>query len=119
MSQPKYTPIYSSLGKKIGRVEGGIFYKSIRGSKHMLRKPPGLAVDLMALMDAEQAGAIRILITDNETGIKYSTAISHLKRAGFTFDRGAGRQIALALESFIQERPGAPVQLALFGGRAR
>lgn len=115
MSRSNYTAIYSSLGKKIGRVEGGIFYKTISGSKHMLHKPPGLAVDLMALMDAEAAGATRIQITDRETGIKYSTAISHLKRAGFTFDRGSGRQIGLALESFIQERPGEPVQLAFFG----
>ena len=108
-----------ALGKSVGKVEGDTFYKSIRGSKHILRKPLGLAVDLQSLLDAEQAGATRIQILDRETGTKYSTAVSHLKRAGFTFDRGFGRQIGLALDAWITERPGAPVQLQLFGGRAR
>lgn len=119
MSKNDYTPIFSSQGKRIGTVSGGIFEKRIHGSRHILRTPPGLAVDLRALMDAEAAGATRIRITDLETGIRYSTAISNLKRAGFTFDRGFGRQIGMGIDSFIQERPGAPDQLQLFGERAR
>ena len=119
MSHPNYTAIYSNSGKKIGRVQGDIFYKSIHGSKHMLRTPPGLAVDLQALLDAEQAGADRIVITDTETGTQYRADISRLKKRGFTFDRGFGRQIALPLDAWITERRGAPVQLALFGRLAR
>lgn len=119
MSTKDCIRIFAS-GKAVGQVRGDTFHKSIRGSKHILRKPPGLAVDLQSLLDAEQAGATRIQITDKESGTKYSTSISHLKRSGFTFDRGFGRQIGLALDAWITERPGAPVQLGLFsGGRAR
>jgi len=118
MSHSNFTRIFAS-GKAIGQVKGDTFYKTISGSKHMLRTPPGIAVDLQSLLDAEQAGATRIQITDRETGTKYSTAISHVKRAGFTFDRGFGRQIGMGIENFITERPGAPVQLDLFGRAAR
>ena len=118
MSRSNFTRIFAS-GKAIGQVKGDTFYKTISGSKHMLRTPPGLAVDLQSLLDAEQAGATRIQIFDRETGTKYSTAISHLKRAGFTFERGFGRQIGLALDAWITERPGAPVQLDLFRRLAR
>lgn len=111
MSHSHFTKIYAK-GKLVGRVEAGIFYKTISGSRHMLRKPPGLAIDLQSLLDAEQAGATRIQFLDRETGIKYSTAISHLKRAGFTFDRGYGVQLGISISSL--ERPGQPVQLDLF-----
>ena len=62
-----------SAGKQtIGIVEGGIFYKSVDGSRHFLRSPRGLAVDLDALDGAEPAGASSIQITDRETGNRYT-----------------------------------------------
>lgn len=112
MSQPNSTRIYAS-GKPIGKVRGETFFKNIHGSRHFLRKPLAIAFDVETLDAAECAGASRVQVIDQETGVMYSAAISHIRRAGFEFDRGYGRQIALVLHGWTVTKRGGGLQLAL------
>lgn len=113
MSHTQYTKIQSE-NKTLGIIQGAELRKSVFGSKHFLRKPPAIAIDKRALDQAERAGAIRVVVIDQETGIRYLAAIAHIRRSGFLIDRGAGEQIALPLTSWIRQRQGAAVQLGLF-----
>jgi hypothetical protein len=107
--------VYTASGKAIGKIRGDTFYKSIKGSRHMLRCPPAIALDLAGLNQAEQASALRVVVTDTETGTQYRSTIAHIRQAGFELDRGYGRQLALELTGWIQSTRGA-AQLELFGG---
>lgn len=106
-------PIYVN-GRIVGRVEGDIFYKSIQGSKHLLRKPQAIAFDISTLRDAEAAGARYVQVADTETGRTYEATIARIWQDGREFNRGFGWQRYLALEKW--HRPGEQVseQLALF-----
>jgi hypothetical protein len=117
MSTNNSTPIFSEGNPKpIGKVLGDCFYKSIKGSRHMLRKPQAIAISLDALMQAESAGAVYVEVLDHETGTRYQTSLEHIRKAGFAFERGYGRQIGLPLECWATLRPGAPRQLSLLAG---
>ena len=104
-------------GRILGEIRGDVFQKTIQGSRHFLRKPPAIALDLAAIDRAEKAGAVRIRVKDSETGIVYWTTIAAMRRSGFVFDRGWGRQIALHISKFEKVQPGGGQQLSLFGGR--
>lgn len=120
MPRNNCTPIYVN-GRPVGFVRGEIFYKSIQGSRHLLRRPPAIAFDVASLNAAEDAGASEALITDLETGCQYRASIAHVRRAGFEFDRGFGRQIALPLAGWLITRRGEiPArQLRLWQGGGR
>jgi len=110
-------PVYAQ-GRVVGEVRGGVFCKTVRGSAHMLRRPPAWALDLGSLLQAEKLGARWVHITDIETGNCYRATIEQIRRYGLTFDRGHGRQIGLPLDRWTVTRPGEPAaeQLSLFGG---
>lgn len=79
-------PIY--LGSRIiGRVKNNTFYKTIR-SNHILHSPPGLALSVDSLVQAENAGATAIEIKDKELGNVYFSTISHFRRYSFDMQRG-------------------------------
>lgn len=99
------TPIFAA-GKRVGHVSAGVFRKDVRGSVHRLRKPPAWALDVQSLADAEGAGAVRVSLQDVDTGLYHEAEISHIRRHGFVFDRGHGRQIALPLDKWQIRRPG-------------
>jgi len=111
------SPVYAQ-GRVVGQVRGGVFYKTVRGSVGVLRKPRGWASDIDSLLQAERLGARWVHITDIETGNCYRATIEQIRRYGFTFDRGHGRQIGLPLDRWTVTRPGEPAaaQLPLFGG---
>jgi hypothetical protein len=118
MSQEYFTT--KSTAIKLGNKTFGIVYsdefrKVITGSKHLLRRPPAICIDKGALERAEAAGAKKIKITDDETGIIYRCTVDHLKRAAVVINRGFGEQWALVLDSWTVQRPGQPLQLSLFG----
>jgi hypothetical protein len=101
-------------GRVIGEVRGDTFYKTIAGSKHMLRRPAGIALDLGSLADAEDAGARYVEIFDSETGRHYHAAISTIRARGFRVSRGFGEQVALPLDAWARDAEPAAEQLALF-----
>jgi hypothetical protein len=98
----------------IGKVEGDTFYKNIR-TNHILHTPLAIAFDLQSLEDATRAGASRVQVRDKDSGIIYKAAIDHIRRAGFTFNRGCGNQIALGLDNWIREKPGGGLPISPHG----
>ncbi len=58
-------------GRTIGTIEGGIFKKTIKGSKHILRCC-GIAFSLDALRQAARVGFTAFEVTDRETGTVYT-----------------------------------------------
>ena len=109
--QDNSTPIFVG-SQAIGRVQGDTFYKNIRGSRHMLRKPKAIAFDVSSLYDAQRAGAVRAEITDTETGRVYVARIDDILRDGKRFNRGYGWQIYFLLSRW--RTPDAPEQMSIF-----
>ncbi len=104
-------------GRVVGQVRGATFCKMVSASRHMLRKPPAWALDLQSLCDAERMGARWVELFDRDTGGRYRASVELVRRHGFVFDRGHGRQIGLPLDRWTVTRPGEPraEQLTLFG----
>ncbi len=118
-SKGKRTSFFNSDGKIIANLKGDTLYKTVKGSIHMLRRPPAWALDLAILNEAEKAGAVRVQVTDRETGTIYRATVEHIREAGITIDYGHGLQIALPLAGWTRNKKGAglaPVQPSLFGG---
>ena len=116
-SKQGQTPIYSG-SHVVGRVEAGVFHKSVSGSKHFLQKPPGIAFDVSSLNDAGKAGAVHVEVYDKETRTTYRATLAHVLEHGRTFNRGYGEQIVLTFEGWTKRTKGAPSQPGLFGGVA-
>lgn len=110
------TKFYDGFGHVVGTLRGDTFYKSVYGSRHMLRKPQAWALDKQALEDAKRAGAVYVQIVDNETGVIYRAAVSHVLENGFDLNRGYGSQIALPLAGWTRHTKSRslPTQLDLF-----
>lgn len=90
-----YTWIYAG-GKKVGRVQDGVFSKRILASKHTYHKRLGFCFDIESLKKAERAEAHIVEITDLETWTVYRAAISTIWNQGFYLpDFGYGKQIGL------------------------
>ena len=104
-------------GRVVGRVRGGVFHKTVRGSVHMLRHPPAWAISIEALLQAEELGAKSVRVCDTESGHTYTASVDLVRRKGFTFDRGHGRQVGLPLEYWAVSHAGEPdmVQACLPG----
>lgn len=95
------SPIYVN-GKVVGRVVGGVFFKSVRGSAHFLRVPPAIAFDVSSLDDAEKAGARGVSVVDKETGTTYQATMKVIREDGFPVNRGHGSQIALPMDKWVK-----------------
>ena len=91
------TPIYTGT-KVIGHVEQGVFIKHVTGSKHFLRKPPGIAINIDAIEAAKRAHANVIQIVDAEGKRHYWVSMTDFYRHGARFNRGFGNQIVLPFE---------------------
>jgi len=105
---------FSTSGKPVATLEGKILRKRVRGSMHMLRKPPAWAIDLQILEAARRDGATRVEITDIEGRKVYTAAVIDFDLHGFKFNRGFGDQVGLALCYWQVETQDAR-QLMLFG----
>jgi hypothetical protein len=98
--------IFSCNGKSIGFVKNKVFFKSVRKSRHMLRKPLGWASDIESLEQAEKYGALHFQINDLETGKIFIANIQDFWDFGLRINRGYGEQIVLTLrfwETFPRE----------------
>lgn len=103
-------------GLAVGAVLDGVLVKRVQASKHFLRKPPAICLDLQSLADAQKAGARRVAITDTESGKTYRSDIATIRKHGKTLDRGHGQQVALALSKWMVDDPQVTHrQLTLFG----
>jgi hypothetical protein len=64
-------PIYRSDGVVIGYIDGDTFFKNVKASKHMLRKPPAWALDEDIYYQLLQYNITYFENRDKETGIAY------------------------------------------------
>lgn len=64
-------PIFTDGGKFAGIVfPDGCFFKTIVGSRHLLRTPPAIAYYVSVLRRAKSLGATRLVVMDRETGTR-------------------------------------------------
>ena len=80
-----------------GRIQGDTWIKQVSESRHLLRTPPGWAVDLADLELAESQGARFITIHELEGQQFYHAPLSTLRRFGQRIDRAFGPQLVLPL----------------------
>lgn len=109
--QSDYTPIYVGT-RVVGGVKDDTFFKSIR-KNHFLQIPPAIAFDIGSLEQAEHAGAVKVQVTDGDTGKVYRSSISHIRKHGKRFNRGHGDQIFLVLEGWTKKSKPRVIQLRL------
>jgi hypothetical protein len=95
---------YKVGNKPVASLCGRVLQKRVRGSVHMLRRPPAWAIDAAIFERARKDGALVVEVYDVETGKTYWAAISAFKRWGIEIDRGHGRQVALPLGRWQVER---------------
>jgi len=88
---------YTQNGKVAAILEGQTLRKRVRASVHMLRRPPGWAVDQSILEGAKADGAKLVEVTDTETRKVYVASLEAFDQHGLRFNRGFGDQIALPL----------------------
>ena len=99
--------------KPVGQVDGGTFYKSVKGSKHFLHRPPAICFDTNSIKDAETAGASDVCVYDSESDTHYFAKISLIWEKGFEMNRGFGKQIALIMSRWRLTAEPDPEQLNL------
>jgi hypothetical protein len=101
---PQRLLIYGAQGKVRGVIENRVLRKAIRGSVHLLRKPPAIAIDAR-MYDRYRPYFDEIEITDTETGTVYRVGAGYFDRQRFTIERGYGRQYTLELKHWQTTPP--------------
>ena len=109
--QSDYTPIFSGT-RVVGVVKGETFFKSIK-KNHFLQIPPAIAFDIDSLEQAENSGAVKVQVTDKDSGTVYRSNIRHIYKHGQRFNRGHGDQIFLVLEGWTKSSKPRVIQLRL------
>lgn len=102
-----------ATGKVVATIEGDTLRKSVAGSRHFLRKPAGIAFDVSILEAARAASVHNVEVYDVETKRTYSASLGDFDAFGFSFDRGFGKQRALALDKWAVRGAGDGRQLSL------
>jgi len=101
---PQRRILYGAQGKVRGVIENRVLRKAIRGSLHLLRKPPAIALDAR-MYDRYRQHFDAIEITDTETGVVYRVAACYFDRWRFEIERGYGRQYVLELKRWHTHAP--------------
>jgi len=73
---------HHSTGVKHGQIQGNVWRKRLCASKHFLRKPPAIAVDLEDLDAAERCGAELLCVVDVETNRTYLASLAVIREPG-------------------------------------
>jgi hypothetical protein len=94
-----------SRNKIHGKIQNGVFYKTVSGSIHRLRKPLAWALDVGDVCEAERQRVDRIEIYDRETGITYNSTLENFQAHALKVDRGYGRQLALEVRHWSYTAP--------------
>ena len=87
----------------VGHVTNDYFVKTLRSSRHFLKKPPAIAFDIQSIEQAKANGAKTILIRDVDNNLYFRATIKKLNEEGFEFNRGHGNQIAMILDKWIRD----------------
>lgn len=97
-------------GQVYGVLFGDVLRRTAQASRHFLRKPPAICIDLQTLELAEDAGARKVEVVDTESGRIYRADVQTIHRYGRKMNRGYGLQIALALGRWALNDPAQPLQ---------
>ena len=114
----KWSPVYGYNSKIIGKSNGQIFRKTIKGSLHLLRKPPAIAIDATAYEHEISKTHQYIEVFDTDTNNLYISSIENFNKHKGLLDRGHGRQYYLSLchWQLTDQRPIAARQLVFSFG---
>lgn len=109
-------PVYSDDGHITGHIKGEDYVTNRKASLHMLRKPPGWAVDKSIVDMLYLKGIKRVIVQESEEGKTYSAPVQSFYRRGVLIERGHGTQICLPLPFWHEDGGQAEAkQLSLFG----
>ncbi len=102
-SRKATTNLYSADGRPIATVQHdqlGRMYsrKTLSGSKHFLRTPPGIGFDNATLQQADALGVRYHVVFDQETRKSYCADHHLFKAHGFPVCRGFNPQTALGMQ---------------------
>lgn len=111
-TRAKKTPIYlPGRDLPIGFVRDDTFFKTASSARgHFLTTPPAIAFDRCTLRDAQAAGAVRVQVTDRDTGRVYRAPLAEVFAHALPVRRGFGDQVALCLDRWSID--GAPPKAA-------
>jgi len=111
------TPL-KAQGKIIGYLQDHTFIKRVRGSKHMLRKPPAWCISKQAFCEEVLPSVESIIVEDVETGLIYECLTKVFAEHAFEIQRGNFEpQLALGLRFWIV-KGNRHRQLSLWGGES-
>lgn len=96
--------ITDNKGRNIANVRGKWLYKTISGSKHILRHPPAICWDVSSLKQAADLGVEFVRVIDRETGRVYETHLETLRNYGFQINRCHGEQWAMMLDKWLDPK---------------
>ena len=89
--------VRNKSGRYVGHIEGGIFFKEVYGTKHMLRNPVAWAIDC-DIFDKVLANLCNyIRITDKENKKEYNCNVKTFREHGQKLNRKHGDQYYLEL----------------------
>jgi hypothetical protein len=115
-TNPAKLQLRNPAGKVCGTLAGQTLRKTVSRTRHQLLEPPAWALDAEHLDIMERAGCKVVELRDRDDGSTWTATLADFQCFGFTFDRGYGRQVGLALGHWKHIVPGAPVQLAFAFG---
>jgi len=94
--------VFRRKGKIYAVIEpDGTLYKTIHGSKHILRKDgPAICFDIELVEWALSKSVIRVKVKDVETGTIYTASFLKLYKEGRVVDMGHGLQLRCPLTLF-------------------
>jgi hypothetical protein len=107
-------PIRAYDGKVIGTSDGKTFRKTIKGSSHLLRCPPAIAIDAQAYTEQISPTHEAIEVTDIESGTVYSISIESFERNKESLNYGYGEQFYVRLRYWDCEFKNGVKQLPLW-----
>lgn len=90
-------PLFDASGRCVAVIVDDVLTKSIDFSKHTLTNPPAIALDAVAVAEAEAAGVTQIVVTDRESGRTYTSSLADFMAHSWTLNRGYGLQRAMRL----------------------
>lgn len=110
-------PVMIHDGKRIVTIgkwypDAKVFEKTIK-PEHILRIPPAIAIQSEIISKLKALDCKRVIVKVSDGRILEST-FTNIVEYGFSFDRGFGRQWALALQLWTDNKK--PKQADLFGG---
>lgn len=72
----------NNRGKIAGKLEGGVFYKTVKRSKHFMRMYNGWGIDDSIVVQLEKEGCEQVEIYDSEDRVYYSVPFAIFKSNG-------------------------------------